>query len=147
MLAFLQLAGDNPEQLAIALHEYSFLEENIAHQYPYKVGRFLELFRIADERGFARPTVLITEWGWEHNNIPHADQALRDLQWASSLYAPYPQVKGAAIWNLGIGCCFGDISDQVQQIVNPVTEFSLTNYFSIPQSPNQKPTDPGQFQP
>lgn len=147
MLAFLQLAGDNPEQLAIALHEYSFLEENIAHQYPYKVGRFLELFRIADERGFARPTVLITEWGWEHNNIPHTDQALRDLQWASSLYAPYPQVKGAAIWNLGIGCCFGDISDQVQQIVNPVTEFSLTNFFSIPQSPNQKPTDPGQFQP
>ena len=146
MLAFLRLAGENPDQLAIALHEYSFLEDDIAHQYPYKVGRFLELFRIADEQGFPRPTVLITEWGWEHNNIPHVEQALRDLRWASNLYAPYPQVKGAAIWNLGIGCCYGDISDQVQQIVNPLTEYSLTNYFSIPQPPNQQSTDPGQFQ-
>jgi hypothetical protein len=147
MLAFLKVAGENPEQLAIALHEYSFLQDDITHEYPYKVGRFLELFRIADEQGFPRPTVLITEWGWEHNNIPHVKQALRDLQWASSLYAPYPQVKGAAIWNLGIGCCFGDISDQVAAIVGPLTEFSLTHYFSIPQPPNQQPTDPGQFQP
>jgi hypothetical protein len=147
MLAFLQLVGENPERLAIALHEYSFLKEDLAHEYPYKVGRFQELFRIADERGFARPTVLITEWGWEHDNIPSVEQAMRDLEWASNMYAPYPQIKGAGIWNLGIGCCFGDISDQVQQIVEPLTLYSLTNYFEIPQPPEQQAIDPEQFRP
>jgi hypothetical protein len=147
MLAFLRLVGENPDRLAIALHEYSFLKEDLAHEYPYKVGRFQELFRIADEHGFARPTVLITEWGWEHNNIPSVEQAMRDLEWASNMYAPYPQIKGAGIWNLGIGCCFGDISDQVQQIVEPLTFYSLTNYFEIPRPPEQQAIDPEQFRP
>lgn len=147
MLAFLQLAGENPDRLAIALHEYSFLKEDLAHEYPYKVGRFQELFRIVDEHGFARPTVFFTEWGWEHNNIPTVEQAMRDLEWASSLYAPYPEVKGAGIWNLGIGCCFGDISDQVQQIIDPLTLYSLTTHFEIPQSPEQQAIDPEQFRP
>ncbi len=147
MLAFLKLAGENPERLAIALHEYSFLKEDLAHEYPHKVGRFQELFRIADEYGFARPTVLITEWGWEYNNIPEPEQAMRDLQWASSLYAPYPEVKGAGIWNVGISCCFGDISEQVQQIIDPLTLYSLTTHFEIPQSPEQQAIDPEQFRP
>ena len=147
MLAFLQLAGENPERLAIALHEYSYLKEDLAHEYPYKVGRFQELFRIADERGFARPTVFITEWGWEYDNIPEPEQAMRDLQWASSLYAPYPEVKGAGIWNLGIGCCFGDISEQTQQIIDPLTIYSLTNYFEVPQPPARQAINPDQFRP
>ncbi len=147
MLAFLQMAGENPERLAIALHEYSFLKENLAHEYPFKVGRFQELFRIADVQGFPRPTILITEWGWEHNNIPDPDQAMRDIAWASELYAPYPEVKGAAVWNLGIGCCFGDISEQVQQIIEPLTRYSLTHYFEIPQSPEKQAINPEQFRP
>ena len=147
MLAFLRLAGENPDRLAIALHEYSFLKEDLAHEYPYKVGRFQELFRIVDEQGFARPTVLITEWGWEHDNIPALEKAMRDVQWASALYAPYPEVKGAAIWNVGIGCCYGDISEQVQQIIDPLTTYSLTNYFEIPQPPAQQAIDPEQFRP
>ena len=147
MLAFLRLAAENPDQLAIALHEYSYLEDDIAHEYPYKVGRFQELLRIADEQGFARPTVLITEWGWQYNDIPALDQVMREIEWAARLYAPYPQVKGVALWNLGSGCCYGDISEQVRQLIDPVTKFSLTNYFSIPQPPTQQPINPGQFQP
>lgn len=147
MLAFLQLAAQNPDRLAIALHEYSFLKEDLGHQYPFKVGRFQELFRIADQRGFPRPTVLITEWGWEHNNIPDPQQAMRDIDWAAKLYAPFPEVKGAGIWNLGVGCCFGDVSEQVQEIIDPLTKYSLTNYFEIPQPPAQQPIDPQQFSP
>ena len=147
MLAFLRLAGENPERLAIALHEYSYLKEDLAHEYPYKVGRFQELFRIADENGIPRPTVLFTEWGWEYDNIPKPEQALRDLHWASKLYAPYPEVKGVGIWNLGIGCCFGDISEQVQQIIDPLTNYSLNTYFEIPQSPAQQPINPEAFRP
>ncbi len=145
MQEFLRLAAENPDQLAIALHEYSFLEEDIGHEYPFKIGRFQTLFEIADELGIPRPTVLITEWGWEHADIPPVEEAMDDLKWASKLYSAYPQVKGAAIWNLGIGCCFGDISEQVQEIIDPLTDFSLRKYYSL--APGQQPVNPAQFQP
>lgn len=147
MLAFLRLAAENPDRLAVALHEYSYLEDDIAHEYPYKVGRFQELFRIADEQGIARPTVLITEWGWQYNDVPSLDQVMRELEWAARLYAPYPEVKGVALWNLGSGCCYADISEQVTQLIEPVTDFSLNTYFAIPQAPAQQPINPQQFRP
>ena len=59
MLAFLRLAGQNPDQLAIALHEYSYLRDDIGHEYTYKVGRFQTLFQVADQHGIPRPTVLM----------------------------------------------------------------------------------------
>ncbi len=147
MLEFLRLASENPDRLAIAIHEYSFLKEELDHQYPYKVGRFQELFRITDEQGLARPTLLITEWGWEHNNIPAPERAIKDIDWASRLYAPYPEVKGAGMWNLGIGCCFGDISEQVQEVIEPLINYSLTHYFEIPLPPDKQPINPEQFRP
>ncbi|MFN2107287.1 MAG: hypothetical protein ACK2UJ_20600 [Candidatus Promineifilaceae bacterium] len=145
MQEFLRLAAENPERLAIALHEYSYTEDDISHEYPYKIGRFQELFQITDEMGIARPTVLVTEWGWEHADIPPVDQAIKDIKWASKLYAAYPQVKGAAIWNIGIGCCFGDISEQVQEIVEPLTELSLRKYYAVPAE--TQPVNPAAFQP
>jgi hypothetical protein len=145
MQEFLRLAGENPDKLAIALHEYSYIKDDIAHEYPYKVGRFQSLLQIVDELGIPRPTILITEWGWEHNDIPNVDQAMKDLKWASKLYAAYPEVKGAAIWNVGIGCCFGDISEQVQEIIDPVTDLALQNYFVIPAG--KQAVDTAKFQP
>jgi len=145
MQEFLKLAAANPDRLAIALHEYSYTEDDIGHEYPYKIGRFQELFEITDEMGIARPTVLITEWGWEHADIPPVDQAIKDIKWAAKLYAAYPQVKGAAIWNIGIGCCFGDISEQVQEIVEPLTELSLRKYYAIPAE--TQPVNPAAFHP
>jgi hypothetical protein len=145
MQEFLRLAGENPDKLAIALHEYSYTKDDIAHEYPYKVGRFQSLFQIMDELGIPRPTVLITEWGWEHADIPDVDQAIKDLKWASKLYAAYPEVKGAAIWNVGIGCCFGDISEQVQEIIAPVTDLALQKYYAVPAE--QQPINPAQFEP
>ena len=148
MLELLRLIGDNPDRLAIALHEYSYLAEDIGHEYPYKVGRFLDLFRIADENGIPRPTVLITEWGWTYNNIPPIPEAMADIDWAARLYGAYPQVKGAAIWNLGkIDTEFLNLNDQVRTLIEPLTAYSLTNYFSAPQSPDQTTLDPGQFPP
>jgi hypothetical protein len=145
MLEFLRLAGENPERLAIAVHEYSYIKSEIDHDYPYKIGRFLALFDIADQHGFPRPTVLITEWGWEYAAIPDVGQAIADVDWATRLYAPFPQVKGAAIWNLGIGCCFADISEQVTRLVGPLTLYSLTHYFAIPPDGAPVSTNPEQF--
>ena len=50
-----------------------------------------------------------------------------DIRWATWLYAAYPQISGAAIWYLGGG--FGSVADQAQKLIEPLREYSLTNYF------------------
>jgi hypothetical protein len=145
MLEFLRLAAANPDRIAIALHEYSYLVDDIGHEYPYKMGRFQELFRICDQYGIPRPTVLITEWGWTYENVPPPDKALRDIAWAANLYAQYPHVKGAAIWYLGGG--YGRIEVETQRLIQPLTAFSLQNYFTAPLPPNQAPVDPAPYAP
>ncbi len=133
MLAFLQLAGNNPDRLAIALHEYSYTTEDIKDGYPYKIGRFEQIFQIADQNNFPRPTILITEWGWEYVHVPSPEKAIQDIAWANQIYAPYPEVKGAAIWYLGGG--FKDVALETEQLIIPVTEYTLQNYFTRPLSP------------
>ncbi|MBK7897300.1 MAG: hypothetical protein IPJ90_20930 [Anaerolineaceae bacterium] len=145
MVAFLQLAGNNPDRLAIALHEYSYLVDDIGHEYPYKLGRFQALFQVVDALGIPRPTVLITEWGWTYEDVPDPEQALRDIAWAAQLYAPYPEVKGAAIWFLGGQ--FGEIANEAQTLIAPVTQLSLQTYFSAPQPPAQAPIEPERYAP
>lgn len=127
MIQFLRLAADNPDKLAVALHEYSYLAEDIGRWYPYLIGRFQELFQVCDERGIARPTVLITEWGWEYDHVPGVEDAMADIAWAAWLYAAYPQIKGAAIWYLGTN--FGGIADKAQLLIAPVKDYSLSSYF------------------
>ena len=144
MLAFLRLAGANPDRLAIALHEYSLTPE-IGHLYPYKIGRFQRLFQIVDSYGIPRPTVLITEWGWEANDVPSVGQAIEDIAWASRLYAHYPQVEGAALWYLGNG--YDNIAEEAQPLIAPLTEYALGNYFAIPQSAARAPVNPGPYAP
>jgi hypothetical protein len=148
MLELLRLMGDHPDQLAIALHEYSYLADDIGHDYPYKVGRFLDLFAIADKHGIPRPTVLISEWGWTYNNIPPTPEAMADIDWAARLYSAYPEVKGAAIWNLGnVDTEFLSLNDQVRGLIEPLTAYSLTHHFSAPRPPEQTSLDPAQFPP
>lgn len=145
MLEFLRMAGQNPDRLAVALHEYSYLTNDIAHDFPHKVGRFLDLFAVADRYGIPRPTVLITEWGWAYDDVPGPGEAIEDIAWAARLYALYPQVKGAAIWYLGPG--FRDIANEAQALIQPVTEYILGNYFILPDPLTPASTDPGQFYP
>lgn len=143
MQAFLSLAAQHPDRVAVALHEYSYSVEDIANQYPSLVGRFQTLFRICDGLGLKRPTVLITEWGWQAESVPSLGKAMEDIAWASQLYAAYPQVQGAAIWYLGPG--FGDIANQAQRLIVPLRYYAWSEYFVI--DPGQNPTDPSQFGP
>lgn len=145
MNQFLQLAGQHPERLAIALHEYSYLVEDIGDAYPYKVGRFQELFRLADQQGIPRPTVLITEWGWTYEHVPSPEAALRDIAWAAEMYAPYPEIKGAAVWYLGGG--FAKIADEAQPLIYPVMVYALQNYFTAPRPPDKAAIQPERFAP
>ena len=131
MLEFLRLAAEHPDRLAIALHEYSYDRNDVGNIYPFLIGRFQFLFEICDAYRIPRPTVLITEWGWEYEDVPLVDQAIEDVRWASWLYAAYPEVQGAAIWYLGHG--YGGIADQAQLLIEPVRDYSLSNYFIIEQ--------------
>jgi hypothetical protein len=148
MLEFLRLVAEHPDQLAIALHEYSYLADDIGHDYPYKIGRFLDLFQAADENDIARPTVLITEWGWTYNNIPAEPDAMEDVEWAAELYGAYPQVKGAAIWNLGrLDNQILELNGQVGDLVDNLMVLSLNRFFTAPAPPEQATTDAAQFPP
>ncbi len=146
MLELLRLIADNPDQLAIALHEYSYTADDIAHDYPHKVGRFLDLFRAADRHGIPRPTVLITEWGWSYDHIPAEPPAMEDITWAARLYAAYPQIKGAAIWNLGkLEDVLLPLNTQVADLIDNMLALSLDTTFSAPALPEQAPLDASLF--
>ena len=148
MLELLRLIADNPDRLAIALHEYSYTADDIADDYPHKVGRFLDLFRVADAHGIARPTVLITEWGWSYDHIPPEPLAMEDVTWAARLYAAYPQVKGAAIWNLGkLEDTLLPLNGQMRELIDNMLALSLDTTFSAPAPPAQMPLDPALFPP
>ena len=129
MLEFLRFAAQHPDDIAIALHEYSYEVDDIGNIYPYLIGRFQTLFDVCDKYGIPRPTVLITEWGWVYNHVPEPADALADMHWANQLYAAYPTVKGAATWYLGKGS--DRIHDDTQKLIIPVTDYSLSNYFWV----------------
>ncbi|MBK8985696.1 MAG: hypothetical protein IPM39_06385 [Chloroflexi bacterium] len=147
MLQFLRLLGDHPDQLAIAVHEYSYNRDDIGDGFPYKIGRFLEIFRVADKYGIPRPTILITEWGWTYEHVPEPAPAIADIAWAARFYAPYPQIKGAAIWYLGSGDTFAEIAEETQRLITPLRIYALTTYFAIPQSPEQAALDAEAYRP
>lgn len=131
MQKFLSLAGQYQDRIAVALHEYSYVRENLDRWYPDLVGRFQMLYDLCDAGGVARLTVLVTEFGWVYDNIAASvNQAMEvDLPWAAELYAQYPQVLGASIWYLGPG--FGGISNEAQPLIKPMTEYALQNYFIL----------------
>jgi hypothetical protein len=123
MINFLSLAADYPDRVAVALHEYSFTTDSLDEGHPYMLGRFQRLFDVADRHGLARPTILITEFGWSYDDVPNPDIAMGHLRWADELYEVHPEIKGAAIWYLGPG--FGGISDKAQKLISPVTDYAL----------------------
>ncbi|MCA9978302.1 MAG: hypothetical protein KC413_21225, partial [Anaerolineales bacterium] len=81
--------------------------------------------------------------GWEAVHVPDPAAALEDMAWASWLYAAYPEVKGATIWYLGPG--FGNIADEAQLLIEPLTAYSESHYFGV--TPGQGRIDPSLFAP
>ena len=129
---FLRYCGDHPRQAAVSLHEYDHDQEGYQAVYPYHMGRFQILFDVCDQKGIRRPTVHISEWGWSYSSVPPWDRARDTIMRAGALYARYPQVKGAAIWNLGGGPEFGTVHNQAQRLIQPLTTFTLDQRFAVP---------------
>jgi len=144
MLAYLDLAAVYPGRLAVALHEYSFTTADIMHGYPYKIGRFQFLFDACDQNFIPRPTVLITEWGWEYNHVPEPTRAMGDIAAVAAIYADHPQILGANLWHLGGG--YDGIALEAQKLIEPMTFFTLNTIFDDnpePPDPPEPPLDPG----
>ncbi|MCB8927209.1 MAG: hypothetical protein H6652_16450 [Ardenticatenaceae bacterium] len=129
MLQYLRLCAQRPLQAAVALHEYSFLEQDIFDQFPFKVGRFQYLFQVCDKHNIPRPRVHITEWGWTLDSVPVPEKALPDIRKVGELYARFPEIEGAAIWYLGGS--FSGIADKAQRLIKPVTDFTLNHRFEV----------------
>lgn len=136
MLDFLRYAGENPDTVAVGLHEYSENGDFLTWKpdpppgystYPYLLGRFQMLFDVCDQYGIPRPTVMFTEWGWAHDSVPEPAEAIEDIAWASWMYAAYPQVRGGAIWYLGKGA--NNIDDQTQRLIAPLADYSISHYY------------------
>lgn len=140
MLKYLELCQQHPEQLAVALHEYSLKTDDIWFLRGDHIGRFEKLFAACDKHRVRRPKVLITEWGWTHERVPRdVAKAIDDIKEVGELYARYPDVLGAAIWYLGPG--FGGIANRAQKLIEPVTDFTLEHTFEVP-DPDEETAPP-----
>lgn len=125
MLAYLDYCATRGNAAAISVHEYSYDKNKMVEAYPHMIGRFTNIINTCAAHNIPYPTIHITEWGWEYNNVPDVNTAMIHIAWANSIYAPYPNAKGLAIWYLGAG--FGDIANQAQRLIAPVTTFNLNN--------------------
>ncbi|MBK8984723.1 MAG: C39 family peptidase [Chloroflexi bacterium] len=140
MLRYLELCQQHPDRLSVALHEYSFKTEDIWFLRGDHIGRFEKLLAACDKHRIQRPSILITEWGWTHERVPlHVPKAMADVAAVAEYYARFPEVLGAAIWYLGPG--FAGIANLAQRLIQPITQFSLSTTFDVPDPAEQPPTE------
>ena len=172
MLAYLRLCEQYPDQLGIALHEYSLtnqlikgwgefqtefansMEElnqgqrlvtknGIQHDH---IGRFYYLHQTCDRHGIARPRIHIKEFGWRHRWVPEPQEQVDQLLYAAYLYMKEPNIDGAAIWTAQ-GKGWGDVHKTVglYTVDGFLTKLALENAQPIPQAqpkPSPQPSPP-----
>ncbi|RMG97121.1 MAG: hypothetical protein D6706_09110, partial [Chloroflexi bacterium] len=85
----------------------------------------------------SHPVIHITEWGWTYQRIPPLSMAINQLMEVAEFYAQYPTVK-AATWTLLGG--WGGIANDVQKLIAPVRDFTLTTVFPDPVPPTTTTT-------
>jgi hypothetical protein len=103
--------------------------------YPYHIGRFEKLFEACDEIGIMRPTTLITESGWGHDDMPSVNPAMADVKWLSKLLAPYPNILGAALWTLEGSTT---LPNKLQRLIEPVKTLALETRYPDPEPPPEE---------
>lgn len=128
-LALLRLCAEHPDRLAIGLHEYSWMTNDIWNQNGRLVGRFIDVYRACKKYNIPNPTLLIKEWGWTYEHVPQPDQAMQHILSVGTYYAQFPEIRGVAIWYLGPG--FGDIANQAQRLIAPLTQLTLSTEIAV----------------
>ncbi len=138
MLAFLRYAAERPDRVGIAVHEYSYQDNQLMGD-GRLIGRYTDILDACETAGIAYPTLMITEFGWTHERVPVPEVALPQLVEMANLYAWDPQVRAAYLWYLGPG--YAGIADRTQQLIAPVTQAALA--FQTPVPPPAPP--PAQY--
>lgn len=136
MLRLLSYCQNYPDQIAIALHEFSNEVRGMVDTVRGGIGRFRNLFTACDNNNIARPTVLITRWGWTKTNTPNPERAIQHIQKAGELYSQYPEIRGAALWTLDPAQ--SDVAAKATQLVEPLLKFTLEHRFETAVSPIQQ---------
>ena len=122
MAEYLRYCAKHPDEAAVATHEYSYTL-NVDDGLGYLIGRFDFINDACYTLGIQTPKIFITEWGWTYQIIPGPITAMTQMLTIADLYGNHPEVKGAMLWYLGGG--FGDIANQAQKLIVPVTDVSL----------------------
>jgi hypothetical protein len=131
MVGFLRLCSENPDKLAVAVHEYSLNHNDIKDRYPHLIGRYREILRTCDEHNIRPyPRIHITECGWTLNNIssPIPQQPMADIAWLFAEYSKEGVVDAVHLWALNNGDQWDNIGNKVNQLIDPLTQFMIDNW-------------------
>lgn len=140
MLAYLHLAGANPDVLGIALHEYSFVQDIWdGFEGMEKIGRVLHLNNVCKRRGIPLPWVHIKELGWGERKVPPYAKAVEDVEGLAAFYATVPNVQLGALWTVNGG--WTPASDVVPALAPDVYRLAL-NSTPAPTTTTTLPTPP-----
>lgn len=133
MAAYLEYCSENPDKAAIGVHEYSYTLD-LNDGWGYMIGRFAFIEDACADLGlYTLPKVFVTEFGWTYQSVPEPYEAIRQMWRAVDLYAAAPNVQGAMIWYLGPG--YGDIANQAQRLIAPVTSAAVEYGYEPPVEP------------
>jgi len=128
---FLALCADNPTKVGVSLHESKTGAPVDTHPedpriYPWMLGRWKFLHDACDQLGYARPTMVISEWAWAYNDMPSKEIAMRDIRWLSESIAPHPNIKGVCLWNLDSHPNWGSLPGKLAELIDDVEQFTQT---------------------
>lgn len=140
MLKFLDLCRQHPDQLAIALHEYSFTTRDIWAGDGMLIGRFTLLVDACERHDIEPPSIFFTEWGWAERDVPPPEKAMQDIIAVGRLYARYPSVKGAAIWALDGG--WSNLDRQTHRLLRPLQQVLIDTRYPEPEEEAEERREP-----
>ncbi len=139
MVEYLKNCAMYPNELAVALHEYTFQTDKPMSEFkPFLIGRFEALHKACDEMQIARPTILLTEGGWTYNDMPGETDAMNDVKWLSKFIAEFRNVLGMNLWTLEGPSA---LPNKLQKLITPITEYALNTTFPDIDPPPQNGDD------
>jgi hypothetical protein len=95
----------------------------------YVTGRYVHAFDVCDRHGLRRPRIFISECAWKYSDAAAVSIGMtHDIPQLAAYYAQHPEVLGCALWYLG--GAFGDVANQVQPYIEPITKYALSAEFS-----------------
>lgn len=129
-LSYLELCDMHPDRLGVSLHEGKIGDwtRPVSDFVPHLIGRYKTMFEFCDRRGLLRPQTFSSEWAWGPHDMSEPEEAMKDVEEISALYAEDEAFKGVFLWNLATE----GLADKLQRLIEPITEYALVARFPDP---------------